>query len=106
MLVCVNVVPRQGAAGCGALTPWQAKHGIPDPPPEKSVPWQIWQEANPELPGACFAVAAVATAGVAQSGDGAVVAPGGVPEAGDPGDPAGEVRAVALRQELVPPVAM
>jgi hypothetical protein len=25
------------------------------PPPEKSLPWQIWQEANPELPGAFFA---------------------------------------------------
>jgi hypothetical protein len=31
------------------------KQDTSDPPPEKSRPWQIWQEANPELPGALFA---------------------------------------------------
>ena len=65
VVVWVNVGPRQGAAGCGALRPWQGKHDTCDPPPEKLLPWQIWQEANPELPGAFFAVAPC-TAGVAQ----------------------------------------
>ena len=55
VLVWVYVGPRQGCAGCGALTPWQAEHGVCAPPPEKSFPWQIWQEAKPELPGAFFA---------------------------------------------------
>jgi hypothetical protein len=33
------------------------KHETFEPPPEKSLPWQIWQEASPELPGAFFATA-------------------------------------------------
>jgi hypothetical protein len=45
----------QGRAGCGAFTPWQGKHENFDSPPEKYLPWQIWQETKPELPGACFA---------------------------------------------------
>jgi hypothetical protein len=52
---CVYVGPRQGFAGCGAIATWQRKHDSFDPPPEKLLPWQIWQEANPELPGAFFA---------------------------------------------------
>ena len=48
---------RQGLAGWGAFTPWQLEQAIPEPPPEKSLPWQIRQEANPELPGAFFAAA-------------------------------------------------
>jgi len=51
----VYVEPRHGRAGCGALTPWQEEHGVRAPPPEKSLPWQIWQAAKPELPGAFFA---------------------------------------------------
>jgi hypothetical protein len=41
--------------GCGALTPWQGKQETSAPPPEKSLAWQIWHEANPELPGAFLA---------------------------------------------------
>jgi hypothetical protein len=41
--------------GCGALTLWQMKQETFAPPPEKSLPWQIRQESNPELPGAFFA---------------------------------------------------
>jgi hypothetical protein len=40
--------------------PWQAallRHETPELPPAKSFPWQIRQEANPELPGAFFAAA-------------------------------------------------
>jgi hypothetical protein len=58
--VWVYVGPCQGRAGCGERTPasWQEallRHDTCDPPPEKFPPWQIWQEANPELPGAFFA---------------------------------------------------
>jgi hypothetical protein len=55
----VNVpeVKRHGLAGCGAPTPWQVKQDTFEPPPEKSAPWQIWQEANPEFPGAFLAAA-------------------------------------------------
>jgi len=58
--VCVVPAPRQGAGACGhvAVAPWQAallKHDTFAPPPEKLFPWQIWQEAKPELPGAFFA---------------------------------------------------
>jgi hypothetical protein len=53
--VCVYVGPCHGFGGCGAFTPWQGKQDTCDPPPEKLYPWQIWQEANPELPGAFFA---------------------------------------------------
>jgi hypothetical protein len=52
----VYVGPRHGCAGCGALTPWQEKHDTRAPLPVKSLPWQIWQAAKPELPGAFFAV--------------------------------------------------
>jgi hypothetical protein len=45
------------------------KHDSFAPPPEKLFPWQIWQEANPELPGAFLAVAPC-TAAVAQFGTG------------------------------------
>jgi hypothetical protein len=48
---------RQGAWGCGVFTVWHWKQSTPEPPPEKSVPWQIRQEANPELPGAALAEA-------------------------------------------------
>ena len=54
---CVYVGPRQGAAECGAPTPWHVKHGDSDPPPVKPAPWQIWQEASPGSPGARFAAA-------------------------------------------------
>jgi hypothetical protein len=54
---CVYVGPRQGLAECGAFAPWHPKHETCDPPPEKVFPWQSWQEANPELPGAFFALA-------------------------------------------------
>jgi hypothetical protein len=55
-LMWVYAGPNQGRAGCGAFAPWQGrKHDFCDPPPEKSLPWQIWQERKPELPGACFA---------------------------------------------------
>jgi hypothetical protein len=55
VLMWVYVEPSQGLAGCGAFATWQGKHGTCDPPPEKYLPWQIWQEAKPELPGDCFA---------------------------------------------------
>ncbi len=53
---------RHGLAGCGALIPlpWQAalfKQETSEPPPEKSFPWQIRQDAKPEAPGARFAEA-------------------------------------------------
>jgi hypothetical protein len=51
----VYVGPSQGRAGCGAFAPWQGKHDTCDSPPEKYLPWQIWQETKLELPGACFA---------------------------------------------------
>jgi len=54
--VCV-VEECHGFGGCGALTAWQVKQDDSAPPPEKSLPWQIWQETNPELPGARFAAA-------------------------------------------------
>jgi hypothetical protein len=46
--------------GCGETTPapWHAallKQDGADVVPAKSLPWQIRQEANPELPGAFFA---------------------------------------------------
>jgi hypothetical protein len=37
--------------------PWQSSQATFDPPPENVFPWQIWQETNPELPGAFFASA-------------------------------------------------
>jgi len=51
----VYVGPCHGPAGCGAFTSWHEKHGTFDSPPEKNLPWQIWHETKPELPGACFA---------------------------------------------------
>jgi hypothetical protein len=50
---------RHGLAGCGAFTPWQEaeKQETPEPPPEKSLPWQIRHDAKPEAPGAPFAEA-------------------------------------------------
>lgn len=51
----VYVGPCQGPAGCGAFTSWQVKHDTCNTPPEKSLPWQIWQEAKPESAGAFFA---------------------------------------------------
>jgi hypothetical protein len=66
VFVCVDPVEEfQGLRGCGAFTMWQREHGSCAPPPEKLLPWQIWQEANPELPGAFLAVAPC-PAGVAQ----------------------------------------
>jgi hypothetical protein len=79
VLAWVCVGPCHGAAGCGALAPWQGKHDTTDPPPEKSFPWQIWQEANPELPGAALAVAPC-TAGVAQFATGLWWHPAGLPK--------------------------
>lgn len=79
VLVWVNVDPRQGAAGCGAGMPWQSAQAIPAPPPEKLFPWQIWHEANPELPGAFLAIAPC-TAGVAQFATGVWWHPAGFPK--------------------------
>jgi hypothetical protein len=36
---------------------WHPKHRVPEPPPAKEIPWQIWQERNPEGPGASLAAA-------------------------------------------------
>jgi len=60
VFVWVYGEPRHGLRACGeaAPAPWQAalfRHDWFAPPPEKLLPWQIWQEANPELPGASFA---------------------------------------------------
>jgi hypothetical protein len=77
--VWVTVEPRQGRAGCGAGTPWQSSQATCAPPPEKFFPWQIWQEANPELPGAFLAVAPC-TAGVAQFATGVWWHPAGLPK--------------------------
>jgi hypothetical protein len=55
VLVCVYWEPRHGGKGCGAFNPWQGKHDTRAPLPVKSLPWQIWQPAKPELPGAFFA---------------------------------------------------
>jgi len=71
VFVWVNVVPaeaRHGAGACGVFA-WQVKQVIPPRTVRKSAPWQIWQEANPELPGALLA-AAPWTAGVLQFGIG------------------------------------
>jgi hypothetical protein len=46
--------PRHGLGACGARV-WQVKQVMPPRTVRKSAPWQIWQEANPELPGAFFA---------------------------------------------------
>jgi hypothetical protein len=40
---------------CGAFAPWQGEHNTFAPPPEKSLPWQIWQEKKLLSPGAFFA---------------------------------------------------
>jgi hypothetical protein len=83
--VCVDpVVERHGACGCGEATPapWQEalfRHDWFAPPPEKLAAWQIWQEANPELPGAFFAVAPC-TAGEVQFGTGSWWHPAGLPK--------------------------
>jgi hypothetical protein len=72
VFVWVSVVPaepRHGLRACGALTPWQVKQVSPPRTVRKSAPWQIWQEANPELPGAFLAVAPC-TAAVIQFGIG------------------------------------
>ncbi len=37
--------------------PWHSRQVTPEPPPDRPAPWQIWQEANPELPGFRFAAA-------------------------------------------------
>ena len=60
VLVLSWLVPpavRHGLAGCGAFTTWQEAQERPEPPPEKSLPWQIWHDAKPEAPGARFAEA-------------------------------------------------
>ena len=54
VFVWVYGAPRHGTGGCGGL-PWQLAHRMFGGPVVKSSPWQIWQEANPELPGAFFA---------------------------------------------------
>ena len=59
----------QGLAGCGAFTPWQVTQALAEPPPEKSFPWQVWQDTRlpPEGPAASFARSPW-TAGFAQPG--------------------------------------
>ena len=84
--VWVTVEPRQGRAGCGALTTWQEEHGVCAPPPEKSLPWQIWQEANPDVPGALLAVTPC-TAGVGQFATGLWWHPEGLPKQETPEEP-------------------
>jgi hypothetical protein len=60
VVVWVRDPPLQGAAGCGALTPWQVKQDVLAMPPAKSAPWHNWQEANP--PDWVFAGVACASA--------------------------------------------
>jgi len=54
VFACVYTPPCHGLGACGAVV-WQVKHVDPPRTVRKSAPWQIWQEANPELPGAFFA---------------------------------------------------
>jgi hypothetical protein len=74
VFVWVNGEPRHGLRACGEATsaPWHAallRHVGAMLAPAKLFPWQIWQEANPELPGASLAVAPC-TAAVLQFGIG------------------------------------
>ena len=60
VVVWVYGDPCHGLRGCGETTPdpWHAamlRQDGADVLPAKLFPWQIWQEANPELPGAFFA---------------------------------------------------
>jgi hypothetical protein len=71
-----------GACGEATPAPWQAalfRHDTFAPPPVKLAAWQIWQEANPELPGAFLAVAPC-PAGVAQFATGSWWHPAGLPK--------------------------
>jgi len=105
VFVCVDPVEElHGLGACGAVV-WQVKHVDPPRTVRKSAPWQIWQEANPELPGAFLAVAPC-PAGVAQFGAGSWWHPAGLekqetleipPERSDPWQSA---------QPLLPPFAM
>jgi len=103
--VWVSVEPRQGRAGCGALTTWQEEHGVCAPPPEKLFPWQIWQEANPELPGAFLAVAPC-TAGVAQFATGSWWHPAGLAKQDVPEIPPERSDPWHSVQPLDPPLLM
>jgi len=49
------VSPVRHWDGCGAGAPWHSSQAGAVRKPEKLLPWQTWQEANPELPGAFFA---------------------------------------------------
>jgi len=45
--VWVMAPSLQGVLGWGALTSWQVKQDTAEIPPEKSAPWQGWQDENP-----------------------------------------------------------
>jgi hypothetical protein len=104
VVVCVYVGPRQGAFGCGAGG-WQVKQDTCAPPPEKLFPWQIWQEANPELPGAFLAVAPCC-AGVAQFATGWWWHPAGFPKQETLEIPPERSDPWHSVQPLLPPLAM
>jgi hypothetical protein len=106
---CVYVGPRQGCAGCGAFATWQRKHDSFDPPPEKLLPWQIWQEAKPELPGAFFAATPWfwAVGGVTtQPATGPWWQPAGFPKQETFEFPPERSAPWHSMQELLPPLAM
>jgi hypothetical protein len=106
---CVYVGPRQGCAGCGAFATWQRKQDSFDPPPAKLLPWQIWQEAKPELPGAFFAATPWfwAAGGVTtQPATGPWWQPAGFPKQETFEVPPERSAPWHSMQELLPPLAM
>jgi hypothetical protein len=111
VVVCVfEVEESQGLRGCGEKTPtpWQAgllRHVTFAPPPVKSAAWQIWQEANPELPGAFFAEAPC-FAGVAQFATGSWWQPAGFPKQETREMPPVRSDPWHSVQPLLPPLAM
>jgi hypothetical protein len=100
----VNGEPRHGAGACGALA-WQVKQVVPPRTIRKSAPWQIWQEANPELPGAFLAVAPC-TAGELQFGIGPWWQPAVLPKQETLEMPPVRSEPWHSVQELLPPLAM
>ena len=100
---------RHGGGACGhvAFGPWQLalKHVTFAPPPVKFAAWQIWQEANPELPGAFLAVAPC-PAGVAQFATGLWWHPAGLPKQETLEIPPERSDPWHCVQPLLPPLAM
>ena len=102
--VWVYAGPRHGLGACGAVV-WQVKHVDPPRTVRKSAPWQIWQEANPELPGA-FLAAAPCTAGVAQPATGPWWHPVELPKQETLEIPPERSDPWHCAQPLLPPLAM